>query len=108
MYFTDIRSIASQIPSSSRRSTTRPRSHACRYGFLASSTDMATRGSCSMFFSLRVPFCVKKTMRSSSKRIQMGTLCGPPSGSTVAMWAKFGPSRMRRTSSSTNGRRCGP
>ncbi len=58
-----------------------------------------------MLRALRESSCVKNAIRSPSSAIQIGTLCGPPSGSTVAMWAKFGPSSSARTLSGSSAMR---
>src|SRR4051812_47377765 len=85
--------------SPSTRSTTRPRAWPIRYGFAPSTIEIATRGSASRLRALRDPGCVKNTSRSPSRSIQTGTECGPPSGRTVATWAKLRPARSARRSS---------
>src|SRR5437870_4903563 len=64
--------------------------------------EIATRGSRARFRALRLDSCVKKTIRPSSTPAQIGTVCGPPSGSVVARCAKFAPSNSSRTSGSSS------
>src|SRR5262245_39155572 len=91
--------MTSSAASPSRLPTTRPRRCALRYGRSWSTTEIATRGSRSTFRALRDPGWVKKTTRPSSMPTHTGTLCGEPSGSSVATCPKFRPASRPRTSS---------
>src|SRR5439155_17824506 len=86
---------------------TRPRIWAIRYGFARSTIEMATRGSRARLRALRELGWVKNAIRPSSKPTHTGTVCGDPSGSTVARWAKFGASSSARTSSGSSATRAG-
>jgi hypothetical protein len=68
-------------------SATRPRMIVMLNGLSYAVIEMATRGSPSRLRALREPGPVKKATWSRSSPIHTGTLCGAPSGSTVAMWA---------------------
>src|SRR3954453_17911400 len=97
-----MRSMMASAGSPSIVSATRPRTDAIRYGFWRSTTDSATRGSRATLRALRLVGCVKKTMRPSSRPAQIGTVCGEPSGRTVARWTKLGASNSARTSSASS------
>jgi len=56
-------------------------------GWSWSVTEIATRGSSPRLRALRDPGEVRNAIRSPSSPTHTGTLCGPPSGNSVATWA---------------------
>jgi hypothetical protein len=82
-----MRSMISHAASPSTRSTTRPRTAAIVNGWSWAVTEIATRGSAARLRALREPGPVRKAMRSPSMSTHTGTLCGEPSGISVATWA---------------------
>jgi hypothetical protein len=84
MYFAASWSMISHAASPSSHSTTRPRTMTGSNELPSGAMDSATLGSRRRLRALRESGPVRKTIRSPWVPIHRGTVCGEPSGRTVA------------------------